>query len=97
MLGMLLGAPSPSCCAQLVPRRRKSPTEEGAGAGLRTLLQKEGKLFLQLWKRGLRNVPGEVGWGSEHPGMVEGVPAHGRGWHWMSFKVPPKPNYPVSL
>jgi len=25
------------------------------------------------------NIPGQVGWGSEQPGLVEGVPAHGRG------------------
>jgi len=25
------------------------------------------------------SVQGQVGWGFEHPGLVEGVPAHGRG------------------
>jgi len=25
------------------------------------------------------SVPGQVGWSSEQPGLVEGVPAHGRG------------------
>ena len=25
------------------------------------------------------SVQGQVGWSSEHPGLVEGVPAHGRG------------------
>jgi len=25
------------------------------------------------------NVQGQVGWGFEQPGLVEGVPAHGRG------------------
>ena len=25
------------------------------------------------------SVQGQVGWGSEQPGLVEGVPAHGRG------------------
>ena len=24
-------------------------------------------------------VPGQVGWGFEQPGLVEGVPAHGKG------------------
>lgn len=49
MLGMLLGAqrgsspspPSPRTVVQLVPRRRKSPTEEGDVGGLRTLLKKK--------------------------------------------------------
>lgn len=58
MLGMLLGSqrgsspssPSPRPAVQLVPRRRKSPTEEGDVGGLRTLLEKKKptKLFLQL-------------------------------------------------
>ena len=25
------------------------------------------------------SVPGQAGWGLEQPGLVEGVPAHGRG------------------
>jgi len=25
------------------------------------------------------SVPGQIGWGFEQPGLVEGVPAHGRG------------------
>jgi len=25
------------------------------------------------------SVQGQAGWGCEHPGLVEGVPAHGRG------------------
>lgn len=49
MLGMLLGSqrgsspssPSPRPAVQLVPRRRKSPTEEGDVGGLRTLLKKK--------------------------------------------------------
>ena len=28
----------------------------------------------------------------EHPGIVEGVPVHGRGWHWMGFNDPSSPN-----
>ena len=28
------------------------------------------------------SVQGQVGWGSEQPGLVEGVPAHGGGGGW---------------
>ena len=38
------------------------------------------------------NVQGQAGWGLEQPGTVEVVPAHGREWNWMSFKVPSSPN-----
>jgi len=35
------------------------------------------------------NVQGQAGWGFEQPGLVEGVPAHGRGgWTRPSLKVP---------
>lgn len=53
------------------------------------------------WKRLLREVvnahPGSVqgraGWGSQHPGQVEGFPAHVRGVEIrLSVKVPSKPN-----
>ena len=27
------------------------------------------------------SVQGQVGWGFGQPGLVEGVPAHGRGWN----------------
>ena len=38
-------------------------------------------------------VQGQVGHrGLEQPALGEGVPAHGRGWNWMSFKVPSRPN-----
>jgi len=44
------------------------------------------------------SVQGQVGWSSEHPGLVEGVPAHGRGvWNQMIFKVPSNPNHSVIL
>uniref|UniRef100_A0A8V5FL00 Uncharacterized protein n=1 Tax=Melopsittacus undulatus TaxID=13146 RepID=A0A8V5FL00_MELUD len=33
------------------------------------------------------SVQGPVGWGLEQGAPVEGVPALGRGWNWMSFKV----------
>ena len=46
-------------------------------------------------------VPGSVqdqaGWDLEQSGIVEDVPAHGRGWHWMGFKVPPIPNNSIIL
>ena len=38
------------------------------------------------------SVQGQVGWDFGQPGLVEGVPAHGRGWNWMGFKVPSNPN-----
>lgn len=39
-----------------------------------------------------------LGCGDAHdPGMVEGVPAWGRGWHWMAFGIPSKPNHTVIL
>lgn len=33
-------------------------------------------------------VQGQLGQGLEQPGIVEGVPAHGRGWNWRFFNVP---------
>jgi len=41
----------------------------------------------------------KVGRGFEHPGLVEGVPAHGRerGCNQMIFKVPSIPNHSVIL
>ena len=41
---------------------------------------------------------GQVAWSSEHPGLVEGVPAHDRGgWNHMIFKVPSNPNHSMIL
>ena len=39
------------------------------------------------------DIPGQVRRGSEQPGLVEGVPAHGRGLDWVAFTGPfqPKP------
>ena len=35
------------------------------------------------------SVQGQAGWGSEQPGLLEGVPAHSRGgWNQMIFKGP---------
>jgi len=34
------------------------------------------------------NVQGQVGQGSEQPGLVEDVPAHCRGLDYMTFKSP---------
>uniref|UniRef100_A0A8C3JNR1 Clusterin N-terminal domain-containing protein n=1 Tax=Calidris pygmaea TaxID=425635 RepID=A0A8C3JNR1_9CHAR len=42
-------------------------------------------------------VEGQVGGGLEQPGVVGGVPAQGRGWHWGGFKVPSHPNHSVIL
>jgi len=33
----------------------------------------------QLTHLAFRKKRGQVGWSSEHPGLAEGVPAHGRG------------------
>ena len=43
-----------------------------------------GEALEQVAQRGCRcpisgSVQGQVGWGFEQPGLVEGVPAHGRG------------------
>jgi len=44
------------------------------------------------------SVQGQVRWGFEQPGLVEGVPAHGRGgWNSMIFKVPSNPNHSMIL
>ena len=44
------------------------------------------------------SVQGQVGRGFEHPGLVKGVPSHGRGgWDWMIFKVPSNPNHSMIL
>ena len=37
----------------------------------------------------LGSVPGQVGQGLEHPGLVEGVPAHGRGWNEIDLRSLP--------
>ena len=36
---------------------------------------------------------GQVGWGFGQPGLVGGIPAHGRGWNWVIFKVLSNPNH----
>lgn len=33
----------------------------------------------------------------DQPGLVGGVPAHGRGWHEINFKVPSSPNHSMIL
>lgn len=33
------------------------------------------------------NTQGQFGWSPEHPGIVENVPAHGRRWIWMIFRL----------
>lgn len=40
-------------------------------------------------------VKGQAGQGLEHPGIEEGVPAHGKGWNKISLKAPPNPNHSV--
>ena len=46
----------------------------------------------------LGSVQGQVGWSSEQPGLVEDVPAHGRGgWNYMIFKVPSNPHHSMIL
>ena len=42
------------------------------------------------------SVPGQVGWGLEHPGLVESVPAAGDG-SWMLFQILSNPNHSVVL
>ena len=42
-------------------------------------------------------VQGQVGRGLEQPGLVGGVPAQGRGWHWVAFKALSNPNPSVIL
>ena len=37
------------------------------------------------------NIQGQVGWGSEQPGLVEDVPAHCRGLGQMTSKCPFQP------
>lgn len=34
---------------------------------------------------------GQVGWDLDQPGLVEGVPAHARGWDKMEFVFPSSP------
>lgn len=47
-------------------------------------------MSIALW------IPGFLrpSWGSEQPGQVEGVPAHGK---WMFIMVPPSPNHSLIL
>jgi len=52
-----------------------------------------GETLAQVAQRGGRcpipgTIPGQVGWGSEHPDLVGDVPAHGRGLDWMALKGP---------
>lgn len=41
------------------------------------------------------SVQGEVGCGSEQPVIAGGVPAQGKGWNKMVFRVTSNPNHPV--
>ena len=86
-----------------------SPAEKGLGVlGVKswTRTGSKGEMFYaeggetlaQVVPRGGRcpipgHIPGEAGRGSERPDQVGDVPAHGRGWDWMSSKGPfqPKP------
>lgn len=43
------------------------------------------------------SVQGQVRWALEQSGLMEGVPAHGRGVDKMFFKVPTIPKHPVIL
>lgn len=36
---------------------------------------------------------GQVGRGLERQGIMESVPACGRGWDWIRLKISPSPNY----
>lgn len=38
-------------------------------------------------------IPGHAGWGLEQSEQVESAPANGRGYNWMSSKVPSNPNH----
>lgn len=39
------------------------------------------------------NIQGQVGWDSEQPDLIEGVPAYFREFGLGPLKVPSKPNY----
>jgi len=43
------------------------------------------------------SVQSHTGWGFEQPGLVDRVPACGRGWNQMIFKVPSNPNHSVMI
>ena len=51
----------------------------------------------ELWLPPPGRVQGQVGRGSEHPALVEGVPAHGEGRNEMLCKVPSDPNHSMIL
>jgi len=57
---------------------------------------KGGETLAQVAQAGGRcpipgNIPGQVGRGSEQPGLVEAVPAHGRGLDWVASEDPFQP------
>lgn len=45
----------------------------------------------------LESVQGHVGWALEQPSVVEGGPAHDRGWNKVVFNVHSSPNQSVFL
>lgn len=53
--------------------------------------------LLQNYSQCVWDMVAQVGQVLEHPGLVEGAHAHGRGWHWKGFKVPSDPNQSVLL
>jgi len=51
----------------------------GGGEALAQAAQRSCGCPEELWLPLPGSDQGQVGWGLEHPGLVEGVPAHGRG------------------
>ena len=53
-------------------------------------------MYLLIYLPG--SAQGQVGGSFEQPGLVEGVPAHGRaGWNLVIFKVPSNPEHSVMI
>lgn len=68
------------------------------GYGEEILPFESGETLSQVTQRScgctiLGNVQGQAGGPLDQTGLVESVSAHGRGWDWMSFKVPSNLNH----
>lgn len=84
---------------------RCTVTHLGSKAWLRHSPKFSTRLFLSStktvspphWYPFPESVQGQDGGGFQQPGLVESIPAHGRGWNEMVFKVPSNPDLSLIL
>jgi len=74
-------------------RWEASPSTLGKGKEKLGIL----RLLLLMWHKRLIWPQGQVGWGFEQPGLMEGVLPIAGGWNEMTFKVHSNPNHSMIL